>query len=411
MPSIGYGSMGPAPAPSTPSSARDGRSLSNVDGESVPTRPAILIVDDEEMQRLAVRGHLEAAGFNVFDAACGDDCMRQVYTVRPELIILDVMMPGIDGFEVCRRIRSDPDLVHIPVLMVTGLDDEESIELAFQVGATDFLVKPIKWSLLVYRVRFMLRLSTVEQNTRDALNLAETANRAKSSFLANMSHELRTPLNAIIGFSDFMRSKPLTVEAHREYAEHIHESGSHLLRIVTDVLDLSRVDAGKTELNDDIVEIEPLIRASVLLVSERAAEHAIDLCVSICAPLPLIRADQVRLKQILINLLSNAVKFTPYNGQIHVNVDQNANGDVVFVVRDTGIGMAAEDIPRIQQPFVQLDDVATKRYEGTGLGVPLALAMAKLHGGSLDFESQLGVGTTVTLTLPAERVITLADFA
>jgi signal transduction histidine kinase len=389
---------------------REGSALPIVSGAAVPAHAVIVIVDDEATQRLAARVCLEAAGFSVFESIGGDDCIQQLHNVRPDLIILDVMMPGIDGFEVCRRIRTDPDIAHIPVLMVTGLDDDDSIERAFDVGATDFLVKPITWSLLVYRVKFILRLSLVEQSTRESLHLAEAANRAKSSFLANMSHELRTPLNAIIGFSDFMRSRPLTVEAHREYAEHIYESGAHLLQIVSDVLDLSRIDAGKTELNEQIVEIEPAIRASIMLVSERAANHAINLCVSISDPLPLIRADPVRLKQILINLLSNAVKFTPDKGEIHVSVDQTSNGDVVFIVRDTGVGMAPEDIPRIQQPFVQVDDVVTKRYEGTGLGVPLALAMAKLHGGSLDFESRLGVGTTVTLTLPAERAIPLADF-
>jgi signal transduction histidine kinase len=372
---------------------------------AVSESPVILIVDDDKMQRLSARAYLEAAGFSVSESCGGYDCIQQLPLVRPDLIILDVMMPDIDGFEVCRHIRSDPELIHTPVLMITGLDDQISIERAFEAGATDFLVKPLTWTLLAYRVKFMLRLSQVEQNTRDALHLAETANRAKSSFLANMSHELRTPLNAIIGFSDFMRCKPLTLSAHKQYADHIYEAGTHLLEIVTDVLDLSRVDAGKMELNEDIVEIEPVVRASILIVSQRAAKHAIKLCVSISDSIPPIKADQVRLKQILINLLSNAVKFTPCNGEIHVSVDQSTKGDVVFIVRDTGIGIAPEDIPSIQQPFVQLDDVVTKRYEGTGLGVPLALAMAKLHGGSLIFDSQPGIGTAVTVTLPAERVL------
>jgi signal transduction histidine kinase len=409
IPSVCPTSTVQASATRAPSLTSEGSDLSIVREGAAPVCPVILIVDDDATQRLAARAYLEAAGFSVAESNCGRDCINRLHAVKPDLIILDVMMPGIDGFEVCRRIRSDPDLMYTPVLMVTGLDDQNSIERAFEVGATDFLVKPITWSLLVYRVRFMLRLSLFEQNTRYALHLAEAANRAKSSFLANMSHELRTPLNAIIGFSDFMRCKPLAPSAYKEYAEYIYDSGTHLLEIVTDVLDLSRVDAGKTELNEDIVEIEPVVRASILLVSERAANQAIKLDVSISDSIPPIKADQVRLKQILINLLSNAVKFTPYNGQVYVGVDQSPNGDVVFVVRDTGIGMAPEDIPRIQQPFVQLEDVVTKRYEGTGLGVPLALAMAKLHGGSLIFESAPGAGTTVTLTLPADRVITSSE--
>jgi|SRR5579872_1211921 len=383
--------------------------LSNVSGNSSPSSPAILVVDDDPMQRVAARGYLEAAGFEVSESSGGADCLRRMHSIRPDLVILDVMMPDIDGFEVCRHIRSDADLAHTPVLMITGLDDQDSIERAFEVGATDFLVKPVTWALLAYRVRFMLRLSQVEQNTRVALHLAEAANRAKSSFLANMSHELRTPLNAIIGFSDFMRSTALPPSAHKEYSDHIYDSGSHLLQIVTDVLDLSRVDAGKMELNEDIFDVEPVIRASVLTVSQRAEKQGVKLRLSLPDPIPQIRADRLRLKQILINLLSNAVKFTLSDGEVHVSVDQNPDGDIRFVVRDTGIGIAAEDIQSIEQPFVQLDDVVTKRYEGTGLGIPLAIAMAKLHDGSLVFESELGLGTTVTLTLPAERVVAQSD--
>ncbi|HTV26981.1 MAG TPA: hybrid sensor histidine kinase/response regulator [Xanthobacteraceae bacterium] len=376
----------------------------------VPSHPTVLIVDDEATQRLTARAYLEAAGFKVFEVACGEDCLDSARRERPDLIMLDVLMPGIDGFDVCRLVRSDPDLMHTPILMVTALEDEDSIERAFAAGATDFLVKPMAWSLLAYRVKFTLRLSAVEQSTREALRLAETASQAKSAFLANMSHELRTPLNAIIGFSDFMRSGKLTPLSSMEYARHIYDSGTHLLQIVTDILDLSRVEAGMTEIREEIVEIAPLVRASMLLVSERAANQKIDLRVSYGGSIPLIRADPIRLKQILINMLSNAVKFTPPHGEIHVHVERNAEGGISVIVRDTGIGMAAEQIPRIQQPFVQLDDVLTKRYEGTGLGVPLALAMTKLHGGSLEFESRPGVGTTVTLTLPPERVVACCDF-
>jgi signal transduction histidine kinase len=384
--------------------------LSRFSEGQVPSHPIVLIVDDEAIQRLTARTYLEAAGFDVFEVACGEDCLPCARRERPDLIILDVLMPGIDGFDVCRLIRSDPDLMHTPILMVTALEDEDSIQRAFAAGATDFLSKPITWSLLAYRVKFTLRLSSVEQSIREALRLAETASRAKSAFLANMSHELRTPLNAIIGFSDFMRSGKLTALSSIEYAGHIYDSGTHLLQIVTDILDLSRVEAGMAEIREEILEIAPLIRASTLLVSERAASQQIELRVSYADPIPHIRADPVRLKQILINMLSNAVKFTPLRGKIYVHAEQNAKGGISVIVRDTGIGMAPEQIPKIQQPFVQLDDVLTKRYEGTGLGVPLALAMTKLHGGSLEFESRPGVGTTVTLTLPPERVITCCEF-
>ncbi|MFZ2004669.1 MAG: response regulator, partial [Stellaceae bacterium] len=263
-----------------PSPQERGSNLSRFSEGQGTSRPTVLIVDDEATQRMTARAYLEAAGFEVFEVACGEDCLPCARRERPDLIMLDVLMPGIDGFDVCRLVRSDPDLMHTPVLVVTALEDEDSIERAFAAGATDFLVKPMAWSLLAYRVKFTLRLSSIEQNTRGALRLAETASQAKSAFLANMSHELRTPLNAIIGFSDFMRSGKLTLSSSMEYAEHIHESGTHLLQIVTDILDLSRVEAGMTELNEEIFEIAPVVRASTLLVSKRAANCKIELSVS-----------------------------------------------------------------------------------------------------------------------------------
>jgi|SRR5665213_290798 len=375
-------------------------------------RPLILLVDDDQIERLVGRDYFESMGFEVCDLASGDDCLRQVAILRPDLIILDVMMPGIDGFEACQRIRSDPELAYIPVLMATSLDDEGSIERAFEVGATDFVVKPITWPLLGHRVKFVLRMSEVERKLRDAMRLTEAANRAKSNFLTNMSHELRTPLNAIIGFSETMRAEllgPFGDKRYAEYSNDIYQSGTHLLQLVNSMLDLSKVDAGMMELNEDAVAIDSVIRAATTLVLDRATKHGIALRVSMPRHVPMIRADEVRLKQILINLLSNAVKFTPDNGDVHVLVERTPEGDIVFVVRDTGIGMALEDIPKIQESFVQLDDPTNKRYDGTGLGVPLAIAMTKLHGGSITYESQLGVGTTVTLRFPAERVLEDSD--
>jgi signal transduction histidine kinase len=375
-------------------------------------RLLILLVDDDEIQRLVGREYFESIGFDVCDVGSGHDCIQQAPSVRPDLVILDVLMPGIDGFEACRRIRSNPDLAHTPVLMATSLDDEGSIERAFEAGATDFLIKPITWPLLGHRVKFVLRMSQVERKLRDATRSAETANRAKSNFLANMSHELRTPLNAIIGFSEIMRGEllgPLGDRHYVEYTNDIYESGAHLLHLVNSVLDLSKVDAGMMELNEDAVAIEAVVRAATTLVMDRAAKHGIKLRVSIPRDVPKLWADEIRLRQILTNLLSNAVKFTPDDGEIHIDIGRRPEGEVVFSIRDTGIGMAVEDIPKIQESFVQLDDPLQKRYAGTGLGVPLAIAMAKLHGGSLHYESQLGAGTTAILTLPAQRVLDDTD--
>jgi signal transduction histidine kinase len=370
-------------------------------------RPVILIIDDDPTQRLLAERYLETVGFAVAKAADGKEGITRAQAVKPDLIILDVVMPGVDGFETCRRIRDDAQLSRTPILMATSLEDSLSIERAFEAGATDFVGKPVHWPMLGYRVKFMLRHAEIEREMRAARDAAEAGNRAKSVFLANMSHELRTPLNAIIGFSEIMRRQalgPLGNERYTEYVCDIHDSGVHLLEIVNNVLDLSKVEAGRMEIAEDIVSVEPLVRAAVKQIETRASLAEIKLDVAIDGCVVSVKADEMRLKQILINLLSNAVKFTPRNGEVGVAVRRQANGEVAFVVRDTGIGMAPEDIPRIMLPFQQIDDRLNRKYEGTGLGVPLALAMAKLHGGTLTYDSARGRGTTVTLTLPGERL-------
>ncbi|MBV8779012.1 MAG: hybrid sensor histidine kinase/response regulator [Alphaproteobacteria bacterium] len=376
-------------------------------------RPLILLVDDDQIERLVGREYFGSIGFDVCDLGSGRECLQQAGMLLPDLIILDVMMPGIDGFEVCRRLRADVDLAYTPILMATSLDDENSIEKAFEVGATDFVTKPIAWSLLGHRVKFVLRMSEVERKLRDTTRLAEAANRAKSNFLTNMSHELRTPLNAIIGFSETMRGEllgPLGDKRYADYANDIYQSGTHLLQLVNTMLDLSKVDAGMMELNEDIVAVDAVVRAAMALVQDKAAKHDITVSLSAPPPPPLVLADEFRLKQILINLLSNAVKFTPDNGEVAVRIERTPAGEIACIIRDSGIGMAPEDLPRIKESFVQLDDPTSKRYDGTGLGVPLAIALAQLHGGSIGYESEVGVGTTATLTLPPERVVEESGF-
>jgi len=370
-------------------------------------RPIILVIDDDATQRLLAHEYLEESGFNVSEASSGDEGLDRARADRPDLIILDVLMPGIDGFEICRRIRADEELSRTPVLMVTGLEDSDSIGRAFEAGATDFVGKPVHWDMLAYRVKFVLRLADIDREMRTARDAAEAGNRAKSAFLANMSHELRTPLNAIIGFSEIMRRQalgPLGNDRYAEYISDIFDSGVHLLDIVNNILDLSKVEAGRMELFEDVVSVDAVVRAAIKQVAPRAEQGGIKVHVAIDNRARNVRTDEIRLRQILINLLSNAVKFTPANGEVEVSVRQTANGDIAFAVRDTGIGMSPEDIPRIMQPFLQLDDRLNRQYEGTGLGVPLALAMAKLHGGSLAYDSQPGHGTKATLTLPAERL-------
>jgi signal transduction histidine kinase len=236
---------------------------------------------------------------------------------------------------------------------------------------------------------------------------AEQASRAKSSFLANMSHELRTPLNAIIGFSEVLNSQILGPDAgprYREYANYITASGQHLLRLVNDILDLSKLAAGKFELAESLVEIRTLLADCVGLVMAQARQKSVTIGVSMPENLPPVMAGELRLKQALLNLLANAVKFSREGGAVVLAAALRDNGDLAITVADQGIGMRPEDIPVALEPFRQIDNALSRAYEGTGLGLPLAKMLIEKHGGSLQLESAPGIGTTVTLTLPRSRL-------
>jgi signal transduction histidine kinase len=235
---------------------------------------------------------------------------------------------------------------------------------------------------------------------------AEFADRTKSEFLANMSHELRTPLNAVIGFSEILRDAiigPLDIR-YRSYAADIHGAGRHLLDVINDILDLSKIEVGRLDLRDEAVSIAESVDACHRVLAAKADAAGVLLVFDLPSSLPSVRADAVRLKQIMLNLLSNAVKFTPAGGRVTLFAAADTSG-IVIAIRDTGIGMKAADIPIALEPFRQVDGALSRRYEGTGLGLPLAKRLAELHGGRLEIESAPNRGTTVRVHLPAERVI------
>jgi len=246
---------------------------------------------------------------------------------------------------------------------------------------------------------------------RHAKEQAESSNRTKTTFLANMSHELRTPLNAILGFSEVIRDQLFGVvnnPNYLDYARSINDAGRHLLRLINDLLDISRIEAGRMELQETVVDLREVVGSCVQLTSEAARNGSLILSAEIDAGIGYLKADERKLKQALLNLVGNAVKFTPADGRIVIQARLLADKTVSIAVRDSGIGMKPSDIPKAMTPFMQVDSGLDRRHEGSGLGLPLAKALIELHQGRLEITSVPGQGTTVTMLLPPERHLSQA---
>ncbi|HEV8679988.1 MAG TPA: ATP-binding protein [Stellaceae bacterium] len=247
-----------------------------------------------------------------------------------------------------------------------------------------------------------------EAALHQAKDEADSANRSKSQFIATMSHELRTPLNAILGFTEIMQREvmgPIGNETYKSYIADIHVSGAHLLQLINDILDLTKAEAGMLELNEETIDLEEIIRAVVRIsrASVEKAKLAVD--IDLQSGLPLLRADERKVRQVLFNLIGNAVKFTPAGGSIAIRARFDRQAGMRMTVADTGIGIAPENLQRVMEPFVQIDNSLSRNHPGTGLGLPAVKAIMEVHGGTLTLSSTIGAGTEATVTFPPERAI------
>jgi signal transduction histidine kinase len=381
---------------------------------SLDADATILIVDDDPVVRSLMRDALEDEGFSVIEAADGVEACGRCDQVVPSLLVVDAVMPNMDGFELCRTLRRRPQTEQVPILMATGLDDYHSIATAYEAGATDFISKPLNWLVLNHRIRYMLRAARAfedlrrnQERLRAAKEAAEAANRTKSEFLANMSHELRTPLNAIIGFSSIMRDGMLGPidDQYAGYAKIIGDSGSHLLEIINDILDIAKAEKQGLQLAEERVDIASVVAFASGILAEMARNADVACSIAVEDGLPAFLGDGKKLRQILINLLSNAIKFTPAGGKVSLTAHREPNAGLVFRVSDSGIGIPADKISVALAPFGQVDSSLARKYEGVGLGLPLTKRLIELHGGTMEITSEPRNGTTVTARFPLGRFV------
>jgi signal transduction histidine kinase len=361
----------------------------------------ILIVDDEPHNRDVLEAMLSAEGHLLSTAASGDEALAVVAQQPPDLILLDVMMPGMDGYQVTSAIKSDVATRNIPVIMVTALDDRNARMLGLRAGAEDFLAKPVDRAELCARVRNLLRLKAAIEEAREARMMAEHANSAKTLFLRSMSHELRTPLNAITGFTEILElgiHGVVNPEQTKDLGR-IKRAANYLLRLINDVLTVARLE-GARPLHPISIAVNPVLAEVEGLCANQAKANGVTLTVTPSEPEMVVTADAERFQQILLNLITNAIKFTPKGGRIAVTCD-GGESMVHVRVQDTGVGVRVADIDRVFEAFVQIDRHLTKAtQQGVGLGLSISRELARAMHGDLTLQSTEGAGCTFTLTLP-----------
>jgi two-component system, sensor histidine kinase and response regulator len=356
----------------------------------------ILVVDDmfENLQLLS--DILSTRDYKVRPATNGADALEAVEKRKPDLILLDIKMPGMDGFEVCRRLQDNAETKEIPIIFITASEDPKSAIKGLQLGAVDYIIKPFIEEEVLARIQTHIELYRIRRQLGQANSKLKELDRLKSLFIASISHELRTPLNSIMGFTGILLNEKLT-PTQMDFLDRISNSSKHLLALINDLIDISKIESGVVEpqskpfcLNGVVTEVLDLVR--------NFRKEAVELATAIPSDIEM-HTDRNRVLQCILNLLSNALKYTE-EGTVKITATEIDN-QVEIKVEDTGIGISEADLSRLFHPFERLDSLLSTKIAGTGLGLYLTKKLTtEVLEGSLQVESILGKGSTFSLTIP-----------
>lgn len=360
---------------------------------SIPEKVTILVVDDTPDNLILMNGLLKD-DYKVKVANSGDKALKIALSdAPPALILLDIMMPDIDGYEVCRRLKLDPKTMNIPVIFLTAKVEMEDEKRGLELGAVDYITKPVSPPIMLARVKNHLALQEKNIELQHARSVADKANLAKSEFLSSMSHELRSPLNAILGFAQLMESDPsLASPDQKESVAQILHAGWHLLKLINEILDLAKIESRQIPLLIEAVSMSKVILECKGMIEPQLQERARTLLLPILDSPHFVMADHTRLKQVLLNLLTNAIKYNGKQGLITITLEQEHPDRLRVGVRDTGAGMSSEQLIQLFQPFNRLNQESGKE-EGTGIGLVVAKQLIELMGGKIGVESTPDVGS------------------